>query len=75
MRTVRLINRPRWPRPVRDGLIAGALVAVLYVVVFAVLLARSEPLEPSHAVIQVVLQALGFAVLVGSGSWLVRRAW
>lgn len=75
MRSIQPINLPRWPRPLRDGLIAGGVVALLYVLVFAALLARSELLEPSHAAIQVVMQVCGFAVLVGLGSWFVRRAW
>jgi hypothetical protein len=61
--------------PLRDGVIAGSVVALAYILFFSACLVIGVDFEPFFAVVQVVMQSLGFGTLVGVGSWLVRRLW
>jgi hypothetical protein len=61
--------------PLRDGVIAGTLVALAYILVFSVSFIRGPDVEPIFMAVQLLMQPLGIGTLVGVGSWLVRRLW
>jgi len=63
------------PRPLRFAVVAAALVAVCYLVVFVVLWRRGDGVELSHALVQAGLQSLGAGVLAFLAAWWLPRLW